>query len=152
VKRPRKIIAGPHFLNVDLDIESKHDLAVLEAELGGKLCVLFGGQTSPGCFLLSLEVLPQYRNPDDTIHAFCSLLERLSAQGRRAWRSAHKKEFDIGYDATPSKKIASKFSLRVDTLKRLSNLDATLGVTFYYHTTRMPNAPAKSASPKQKGK
>jgi hypothetical protein len=140
-------MAAPHFLNVDLEIESKHDLAVLEAELGRNMCVLFGGPASPGCFLLCLEILPQYGNPDDTIRVFCSMLERLSAKARRAWCSAYKKEFDIGYDAVPSKTIASHFSLRTDTLKRMSNLGATLGVTFYYPPKSKPNAPAKPASP-----
>jgi hypothetical protein len=37
-------MAAPHFINVDLEIESRHDLAVLESELGKNMCVLFGGQ------------------------------------------------------------------------------------------------------------
>jgi len=121
----------PHFCNVDLDFESKQDLAALEAELGGNVCNLGEGLVSPGCFLLRLEIAVQYDNPDDTICAFCSLLERLSAKGKRAWRAAHKKEFDIGYDAVLSQ-LSSQFSLRNDTLRRMSKLGATLGVTFYY--------------------
>jgi hypothetical protein len=143
-------MAAPHFLNVDLEIESKHDLAVLEAELGKNECVLFGGPASPGCFLLCLEILPEYSNPDDNICALCSLLERLPAKARRAWRSAHKREFDVGYEAVPSRKIASKFSLRADTLKRISNLGATLGVTFYYFPKGERSPPAKSPPPKEK--
>lgn len=107
-------MTAPHFCNVDLDIESKFDLAALEAELGKKVVVLHGGPVSPGCFLLRLEIVPEHDNPDDTICTFCSLLERLSAKGRRAWRSAHKKEFDVGFDAVRSQ-IASQFSLRTDT-------------------------------------
>jgi hypothetical protein len=53
-------MAAPHFVNVDLEIESKHDLAVLEAELGKNVCVLFGDQISPGCLWLfrALDSLP----------------------------------------------------------------------------------------------
>ena len=144
-------MAAPHFLNVDLEIESKHDLAVLAVELGRKVYDLGTGPVSPGCFLLRLETARKYDDPDDTICAFCSMLQRLPAKARRAWRSAHKKEFDIGYDAVPSQ-LASQFSLRNDTLKRISNLSATLGVTFYYHPTSKRNAPGKPVSPKQKRK
>jgi len=145
-------MTAAHFRNVDLEIESKHDVAVLEAELGKNMCVLFGDQASPGCFLLCLEILPEYGNPDDTICALCSILERLSPMAKRAWRSADKKEFDIGYDAVPSKKIASHFSLRTDTLKRISNLGATLGVTFYYFPKDERNTQAKPPRPKEKRK
>jgi len=145
MKRPRKIMAAPHFINVDLEIESRHDLAGIEAELGRKVCVLFAGQVRRGCFLLCLEIVPEYGNPDDNICALCSVVERLSAKGRRAWRSGYKKEFDVGYDAVPSQ-LASRFSLRADTLKRMSNLGATLGVTFYYESTRKLKDPVKPAS------
>ena len=144
-------MVAPHFCNVDLDIESKHDLAVLESELGRKVVVLAAVPCSPGCFLLRLETAREYENPDETICAFCSLLEGLSAKGRRSWRSAHTKEFDVGYDAVLSQ-FASQFSLRTETLKRLSNLGATLGVTFYYHPTNVVNAPLKPPPPKRKRK
>jgi hypothetical protein len=141
---------APHFCNVDLDIESKHDLAVLAAELGRKVYDLGTGPVSPGCFLLRLETARKYDNPDDTICAFCSMLQRLPAKPMWAWRSAHKKEFDIGYDAVPSQHF-SQFSLRTDTLKRISNLGATLEVTFYYFPRDERNPPAKPPWPKRKG-
>src|SRR5580700_7488227 len=95
-------MAAPKFCNVDLDIESKHDLAVLQAELGRNVVVLPGGPVRPGCFLLRLDIAGECDNPDDTICALCSLLERLSAERRRAWHAAHKKEFDVGCDAVQS--------------------------------------------------
>jgi hypothetical protein len=143
-------MVAPHFNNVDLDIESKYDLAALEAELGKRVVVLTGGPVSPGCFLLRLEIVPEQDNPDDTICALCSFLERLSAKGRRAWRSAHKKEFDVGFDAVRSQ-LASQFSLRTDTLKRMSNLGATLGVTFCYHLATDLNVRRIPLRPKGKG-
>jgi len=140
---------APHFCNVDLDIESKHDLAVLERELGENVVVLTGGPVSPGCRLLRLEISPQHDNPDDTICAFCSLLEKLKPGGRRAWRSAHKKEFDVGYDVVPGQ-LASRFSMRTETLRRLSVLGATLGVTFYYHAQPELKALPKSTRDKRR--
>jgi hypothetical protein len=127
-----RTMAAPHFCNVDLEIESRSDLKILEAELGRKVVVLHGGPVKRGCFLLRLETGTEYDNPDDTICAFCACLEALSPSGRRAWRSAYKKVFDVGYDVVPSQ-LASQFSLRTETLKRISNLGAALGVTFYNH-------------------
>jgi hypothetical protein len=126
-------MVAPHFCNVDLDIESKSDLTILKTELGRHVIDLGPGPVSPGNFLLRLETVPEYETPDDTIGAFCSLLERLSPKGKRAWRSAHKKEFDVGHDVVRDG-IASRFSLHADTLKRLSSLGATLGITFYHHS------------------
>jgi len=133
-------MAAPYFLNVDLDIESRSDLTVLETELGRNVHVLGGGPVSPGCFLLRLETSPQFKTPDETICAFCSLLEKLSPKAKRAWRSAHKKEFDVGHDIVRGQ-LASQFSLRTETLKRMSALGATLGITFYNH--RKPLAPTR---------
>jgi hypothetical protein len=123
-------MAAPHFCNVDLDIESRSDLSALKTELGRRVFVLTGGLVRPGFFLLRLETAKQYDNPDDTICAFCSVLERLSPKGKRAWRSAHKREFDVGYDLVPNQ-TASQFSLRTETLRRIAKLGATLGVTLY---------------------
>jgi hypothetical protein len=142
---------APHFLNVDLEIESEHELAALEAELASKVCFLAGRRVGTGCFSLCLEILPQRRTADDTILALCALLERLSAKARRAWRSAYKKEFDAGYEAGPPQ-VVTHISFRADTLQRLSKLDATLLVTIYDHSARNLKAPAKSAPVKRKNK
>jgi hypothetical protein len=98
-----------------------------------------------------LEAVAQYDNPDDTISALGSMLEQLSAVGRRAWRLAHKKEFDVGYDAARSQPVW-QFALRAETLLRLSKLGATLGVTFYCHPTGQSNRPAKPAPPQKSRK
>jgi hypothetical protein len=141
----------PNFCNVDLDIESKSDLAVLETELGRNVIDLGPGPVSPGCFLLRLEIVPEYETPDDTICAFCSLLERLSPKAKRAWRSAHKKEFDVGHDIVKGQ-LASQFSLRTETLKRLSGLGATLGITFYHPSKSERKVPLKPIPPKRRRK
>jgi hypothetical protein len=139
----------PNFCNVDLDIESKSDLTVLETELGRNVTDLGPGPVSPGCFLLRLEMLPQYETPDDTICAFCAVLERLSPKAKRAWRSAHKKEFDVGHDVVEGQ-LASQFSLRTETLKRLSALGATLGITFYHSSRSGRKRPLKPIPPKRR--
>jgi hypothetical protein len=48
--------------------------------------------------------------------------------------------------------LASQFSLRTDTLKRVAKLSATLGVTFCYHATTKLNPSAKPPPSKRKRK
>jgi hypothetical protein len=150
-KLPTQNMVAPHFCNVDLEIESRSDLTGLRTELGCNVVVLPGGPVRLGCFSLRLETAREHDNPDDTICAFCSLLEQLSRRGTRVWGSAHKKVFDIGYEVVPSQP-ASQFSLRTGTLKRLSHLGATLGVTFYNHPKDEQNTPVKTAPRKRSGK
>jgi len=150
-KPTQRIMVAPHFCNVDLEIASRSDLKLLEAELGRKVVALSGGPVSPGCFLLRLETAKQYDNADDTICAFCAWLGALSPTGRRAWKSAHKKVFDVGYEAVPPQP-ASQFSLRTGTLKRMSHLGAALGVTFYNHLKDKGNAQVKPASRKRRSR
>jgi hypothetical protein len=121
---------GLRFCNVDLDIESQSDLAILQKDLGPKVVVLTGGPVNDGCHLLRLETATQHDNPDDTICAFCAMLEHLSPTGKRAWRSAHMKVFDIGCQAIRSAR-AGQFSLRNETLRRAAKLGATVGVSIY---------------------
>jgi hypothetical protein len=93
--------------------------------------------------------LGAYNNPDDTICAFCSSLEQLSPQAERAWRAAHKKEFDIGHYVAKSQ-LASQFSLRSETLKRIARLGATLAITFYNHPEDQQNTVAKTVPAKRR--
>jgi hypothetical protein len=144
-------MVAPDFLNVDLDVESKSDLTILATELGRNVIDLGPGPVSPGCFLLRLEIVPEYPTPDDVICAFCSLLERLSPKAKRAWRFAHKKEFDVGHEVVDGQ-LASQFSLRTETLKRLSGLGATLGITFYDYSNSQRKGPLKPIPPKRRRK
>ena len=56
-------MVAPDFLNVDLDVESKSDLTILATELGRNVIDLGPGPVSPGCFLLRLEIVPEYPTP-----------------------------------------------------------------------------------------
>jgi hypothetical protein len=117
----------PVFRNVDLEIESDTNLNTLAAALSKKLVVLYAGPGTKG-YLLNLECFRSHRTPDATIHDLCSVVERLSAEGKRLWAMARRKEFDIGFNGrTP----CARFTLRTDTIGRLADLNATLAVTFY---------------------
>jgi hypothetical protein len=137
-------VKGPIFRNVDLDIESRQSLTSIAAELGAKIDVCYCGPYL-GRHLLAFEIAGLPKGPDGTIHALCSLIERLSSGGRHLWKSARRKEFDIGYDVRSSEQ-SLRFTIRANTLQRVSNLGATLAVTLYRDrvTTRTPRKPRRT--------
>ena len=118
------------FLIVDLEMESKSDLTALKRALGRNVVVLEQGPVEPGCFELRLETSPQYGSADDTICAFCSHLEKLAPRAKQTWNNAHRKVFDIGFE-TAGLKQPTQFSINNHTLKRVSALGATIGITIY---------------------
>jgi hypothetical protein len=119
-----------HFLNVDLEIESSSKLDVLATAMGDRVVVLHSGAASkPKRHFLAVESARYLKNPDATIHALCSVIERLPSAARRVWEAANK-EFDVGYELRPSER-SSRFSIRPDTLERVAKLGGTLTVTYY---------------------
>jgi len=98
--------------------------------MGEGVVVLYSGPAAKAKrHLLTLETYRQHKGPDATIHALCSLVERLSPAARRVWGSA-RKTFDVGYNLRASERL-SRFTLRADTLKRVADLGATLAVSYY---------------------
>jgi hypothetical protein len=118
----------PDFLNVDLEIWSASKLDGLLAEMRERVSVRHCGP-APKRHLLAVANSRYYKNPDSAIHALCKVVESLSAAGCRTW-SASRKTFDVGYSLRPSER-SSHFSLRPDTLARVSGLGASLAVTYY---------------------
>ena len=118
----------PNFLNVDLEIWSGSKLDGMSAEMGERVSVHYCGPARKR-HLLAVANSRQYKSPDSAIHALCKVVETLSPAGRRIW-SAARKTFDVGYQLRASER-SSHFSLRPKTLARVSDLGATLAVTYY---------------------
>jgi hypothetical protein len=120
----------PWFMNVDLEIDSKSNLDSLALEMRKRVTVLHSGPMGGSKRqLLALETARHYKGPDATIHAFCSVIEKLSPASHRIWKAA-RKVFDIGYELRPGERL-SRFGLRTDTLQRIAKLGATLAVSYY---------------------
>ena len=118
------------FYNVDLEIESPTKLDALIAEMGKRVNVLYAGPvTKRRRHFASLEISRFYKGPDATIHALCSVVDHLSPAARGIWNAA-RKTFDVGYELRPTERC-SRFTLRTDTLERITSLGATLTVTYY---------------------
>ena len=125
----------PHFLNVDLDIESELPLRSLARELGDRVCVMFSGRMRDR-HCLYLETGGAQKSQDATINALCALIEGLSTAGKRAWDAAEKREFDIGYEMRLSSHRAHRLRIRPNTLRRVGMLRASVAVTLYRQESR----------------
>jgi hypothetical protein len=120
----------PFFLNVDLEIESNSPLRSLTREFGKRVSVMFSGRVE-GRHCLFVEIADTDRSLDGIIRAFCALIEGLSLESKRVWEAAHRKEFDIGYEARLSSQRANHFKVHPSTVRRMAKVGASLAVTFY---------------------
>src|SRR5579863_2910187 len=91
-------LSATHFLNVDLDIYSKHDLQPLVKALGRRVFVLYVGRERRK-YSAHLEVAKNVRTADSAIWAFCGLIEGLPKPERALWNTANVRSFSIGIQA-----------------------------------------------------
>jgi hypothetical protein len=90
---------GPHFINVDLEIWSRSDLAVLGAAVEKTALVLYVGK-SRGSQLVALEAdRTKLSSPESIIWALLDVMKTLPAAARRLWKGADARVFNIGYQA-----------------------------------------------------
>jgi hypothetical protein len=97
--------------------------------MGKRVLVLHCGPLPAKGHFLALESSREHKGPDATIHALCAIVESLPTAARRIWNRS-RREFDVGYELRASEQ-SSRFSLRPETLERISKLGATLTVTYY---------------------
>ena len=142
-----KSLRPPYFLNVDLDIESTVPLRSLAREFGNRVSIMYSGRMN-GRYCLFVEIAAMYKTPDKTIHALCALIESLSPKGRRLWNTAKRREFDVGFETRLSSNRANRCSIDAATLRRATELGASVAVTLYRDDERNPPAAEKRYSRK----
>lgn len=136
------------FYNVDLEIESCTNLDSLIAGMGKRVDVLYAGPlTKWRRHFVSFEIARKCRGPDASIHALCSIVDDLPPVARRIWNAA-RKTFDIGCELRPTER-SSHFTLRIDTLKRITSLGAKLAVTYYRGEIASPTPTAITKKPRK---
>ena len=87
----------PHFLNVDLDLESRAGLADLLAALEPHVIVLYSTARRA-----SVELAQQPRSAEEAVGRVIRLVQTLGAKGRQAWRQCSKRVLNIGLQAGES--------------------------------------------------
>jgi hypothetical protein len=118
-----------HFLNVDLDIYSKHDLSPLVQCFGSKVLVLRAGRERRK-YSAHLEIAKLTKTPDSTIRAFCKLVEALSEQDRALWNTAIVRSFSIGIQAGAQPNPCD-FRIQQKTVKAICDISAEIVLTIY---------------------
>ena len=121
-----------NFINVDLEIESPEPLDHICCELiEAGAFKLYNGE-SKGGFLASFEVEDgrSGSDPNSIITTFCDMLSCLDERSLKTWHDAHRKTFDLGYEADNT--IGSFHSdLKNQVLRRVAELGIDVRLTLY---------------------
>ncbi len=140
---PTTHVSNTHFLNVDLDIQSKRDLQQLVEHLQPKVIVLFVGKVRRK-YEAHLEIAGATTTPDQAIRAFCRLIGNLPKAERKIWNAAAIRSFSIGVEAVIGSSVQD-FKVRQETVTAVSEISGEIVLTVY--------APAQGQlSPKRRKK
>lgn len=125
-------MAAIEFLNLDLDLESNDDLALLLEGFGESVIVMNHDQGDVN--KLSLELAGVAGSPNDLVLEFARLVEGLTEPARKTWEACSKRELDIGFECegevegTP---IGLTERLSLESITLLSRLKISLAMTIY---------------------
>ena len=117
------------FLNVDLDIASRRDLAPLVDGLHPQLFALHVGRIR-GRYRARLELRTQPSNVDTAIRRMVSAVERLPARLRAGWKGAVTRDFDIGIQAG-ERPPDTEFTIAQETVRMAGRVGARIVITVY---------------------
>jgi hypothetical protein len=117
------------FLNVDLDISSREDLAPLAAALGPRLTVLHVGRIRRK-YWARFELRTQPRSPDMALRRLVAAIERLPVQQRASWKRATTRDFNIGIQAAQEPRH-KEFSVARTTALMVGRVGGRIVVTIY---------------------
>lgn len=120
-----------HFLNVDLDLVAKQDLAELVRAFEPGAHALHCMPTEEG-YMANLELSTQPSEPEAAIHDFVGLIEKLAPEARGLWNAASKRDFSIGVEAGS---LPSNFELALTpaVLKLAAEVGARITFVVYVH-------------------
>ena len=137
----------PGFLNVDLEINSRSKLELLEVGLSKVAHALYSAPLRKGIYLLSLECNRYPKNADSGILALCDAVDELGRAERRLWDRALSRKFDVGYSFEAGVRLVQA-ALRPETLKRVVALRATVAFSCYQELAANQPLQATAAPPR----
>lgn len=123
-----------NFVNVDLEIESPEPLDYLALELAeSEVRRLYCGETKGG-YRATFECNQVGgSDPNSLIETFCGALVHLDERATKLWKSAHRKTFDIGYEADTD--VGSfRSEIKNDIVRAVADAGATIVITIYPRT------------------
>ena len=117
------------FLNADLDIASREDLAALAAVLQSRLIALHVGRIRR-TYVARFELRTHPRTPDVALRGLLAAVESLPARHRAAWRRATTRDFNIGIQAG-AEPHHWEFALAPATVIRVGRAGGRIVTTVY---------------------
>ena len=117
------------FLNVDLDISSREDLASLAAALRPRLFALHVGRTRKR-YWARLELRTQPRSPDAAIRRLVRAIQSLPRRQQACWKRATARDFNIGIQAAEEPRN-SEFSVAPATVQMVGRVRGRIIITVY---------------------
>lgn len=119
------------FINVDLEIgtRTRVQLAPLLDALDGKLLELFRGRIGR-LYRAHYEINAKARDASTAIHQLAAAIEAMGSAGRRAWREAAMREFNIGVELTRGVPMI-ELAIAPDAVRRVAALGGRIAFTAY---------------------
>ena len=132
------------FVNVDLEVESHEPLDYLALELAdSEVRRLYCGETKGG-YVATFECDKLGESePNSLIKEFCDALTQLDERALKLWEGAHRKTFDIGYEAN-NESDSYRSEIRSDAVQAVADAGATIMLTIYPKHKSEQDVPAKS--------
>ena len=117
-----------HYLNVDLEIDSRVDLTPIVEAFGDDAFVMYNGEWGK-FFRASFEVV-NGAGANEDIGYFCTLIEALDGEAKELWDNSFSKVFDLGFESGDTTQNC-RTVLDPSVVARLGAIGATLAVTIY---------------------
>ena len=120
-----------HYLNTDLDLVAKHNLAPLAAVLQAQgIPPLHMTPGEEGNWHATFEVAAEHHAPEEALSIMLDAAESLSDEARMLWSGCAVREFNIGY-VCGDQPWAFSYGLSNRLLVRMSAAGASLRITLY---------------------
>lgn len=120
-------MSDTQFLNIDLDLESKHDIRPL-AEAWGEDVFTFRLDNDDGIWRGSFETMED--DAEKIIDKYYQLVTGLSPALRELWDSASQRIFDIGFEAGSDPRVFQAH-LSDQAVAKIHSIGGSLTVTIY---------------------
>ncbi|ASP37933.1 hypothetical protein CHH28_04235 [Bacterioplanes sanyensis] len=115
------------FLNIDLDLESEHDLRPLAQAWGDDVCV-FRLDNDDGVWRGSFETMEE--DAEQIIDKYHQLVTKLSPPLRALWDSAHQRVFDIGFQSGAEPRLYRSV-LSAQAISKIEEMGGSIAVSIY---------------------
>jgi len=117
------------FLNVDLDVSSREDLAPLAEAFRPRLLALHVGRDRQQ-YRARFELRTQPSNADVAIRRLVAAIEGLPVRQRACWKRAATRDFNIGIQAA-EEPHHSEFRIAPATVLKAGRVGARIVITVY---------------------